>query len=207
MTDTQRELLVLQAIRLKGRATVDGIGTATRLDSDTITNQLKNLIGASLVVERSNGRLSLGPEGKTHLYELLDDERASLEPSDIELVYARFLPMNNEFKAVVTDWQQRAGQPNDHNDPTYDASVLTRLGAIDEVLHDLLGDIAVMVPRLSTFQHRFAHAIGRIRAGDTKWFVHPQHDSYHTLWFELHEELILLAGRSRDAEAAAGNAS
>jgi pyruvate,orthophosphate dikinase len=31
-------------------------------------------------------------------------------------------------------------------------------------------------------------------------------DSYHTVWFELHEDLIRLAGRTREAEATAGRA-
>jgi pyruvate,orthophosphate dikinase len=31
-------------------------------------------------------------------------------------------------------------------------------------------------------------------------------DSYHTVWFELHEDLIGLAGLSRADEAAAGRA-
>jgi pyruvate,orthophosphate dikinase len=32
----------------------------------------------------------------------------------------------------------------------------------------------------------------------------PLKDSYHTVWFEMHEELILLCGRNRADEAAAG---
>ncbi len=31
-------------------------------------------------------------------------------------------------------------------------------------------------------------------------------DSYHTVWFELHEELIALSGLTREDEAAAGRA-
>jgi pyruvate,orthophosphate dikinase len=31
-------------------------------------------------------------------------------------------------------------------------------------------------------------------------------DSYHSAWFELHEDLILLAGRNRADEVAAGRA-
>jgi hypothetical protein len=34
----------------------------------------------------------------------------------------------------------------------------------------------------------------------------PIIDSYHTVWFELHEELIQAAGRSREDEAKAGHA-
>ena len=32
----------------------------------------------------------------------------------------------------------------------------------------------------------------------------PVKDSYHTVWFELHEELIILSGRNRADEEAAG---
>jgi hypothetical protein len=31
-------------------------------------------------------------------------------------------------------------------------------------------------------------------------------DSYHTVWFELHEELILATGLTREDEAKAGHA-
>jgi hypothetical protein len=32
-------------------------------------------------------------------------------------------------------------------------------------------------------------------------------DSYHTVWFELHEELIAARGLSREEEAKAGHAT
>jgi hypothetical protein len=38
------------------------------------------------------------------------------------------------------------------------------------------------------------------------WLSRPLIDSYHTVWFELHEELILAAGLTREAEAESGNA-
>jgi pyruvate,orthophosphate dikinase len=31
-------------------------------------------------------------------------------------------------------------------------------------------------------------------------------DSYHGVWFELHEDLIQLSGRTREEESAAGRA-
>ena len=42
--------------------------------------------------------------------------------------------------------------------------------------------------------------------GDLDLLTKPIIDSYHTIWFELHEELIALAGRTREAEVAAGRA-
>jgi VIT1/CCC1 family predicted Fe2+/Mn2+ transporter len=43
-------------------------------------------------------------------------------------------------------------------------------------------------------------------AGDSAWLLKPLIDSYHTVWFELHEDLIGLAGHTREAEAASGRA-
>ncbi len=45
-----------------------------------------------------------------------------------------------------------------------------------------------------------------VNAGDHRYVASPRVDSYHSVWFELHEELILLAGRSRAEEVAAGRA-
>jgi pyruvate,orthophosphate dikinase len=44
------------------------------------------------------------------------------------------------------------------------------------------------------------------RGGDNRFVASPRVDSYHGIWFELHEDLILLAGRNRADEVAAGRA-
>ena len=46
----------------------------------------------------------------------------------------------------------------------------------------------------------------RVGAGQHEYIARPLIDSYHTVWFELHEELIEAAGLSRADEAAAGRA-
>ena len=43
-------------------------------------------------------------------------------------------------------------------------------------------------------------------AGNGRYVASPRVDSYHGAWFELHEDLILLAGRTRADEVAAGRA-
>jgi hypothetical protein len=45
-------------------------------------------------------------------------------------------------------------------------------------------------------------ALDNIRAGQTMWLARPLIDSYHTVWFELHEELILATGRTRETDDA-----
>ena len=46
----------------------------------------------------------------------------------------------------------------------------------------------------------------RPAAGDQRYVASPRVDSYHGIWFELHEDLIQLAGRTREDEIAAGRA-
>ena len=42
-------------------------------------------------------------------------------------------------------------------------------------------------------------------AGDVSMLASPLKDSFHTVWFEYHEELIHLSGRNRADEEAAGS--
>jgi hypothetical protein len=49
-------------------------------------------------------------------------------------------------------------------------------------------------------------ALDKVKAGDTAWLTRPIIDSYHTVWFELHEEFIGAAGLTRAAEAKSGHA-
>jgi len=63
-----------------------------------------------------------------------------------------------------------------------------------------------LAPRLAPYPERFGSALARVRAGEHTWLARPMIDSYHTVWFELHEDLIGLAGLTRAGEAAAGRA-
>ena len=53
---------------------------------------------------------------------------------------------------------------------------------------------------------RLGRALDATRAGDQRFVASPRADSYHGVWFELHEDLIRLADRTREAEAEAGRA-
>jgi hypothetical protein len=63
--------------------------------------------------------------------------------------------------------------------------------------------LAQVSPRLEAYRERLARAAARIGAGDRSYVAKIMADSYHTVWFELHEELISLAGLTREALARA----
>jgi pyruvate,orthophosphate dikinase len=95
---------------------------------------------------------------------------------------------------------------NDHSDVAYDAHVLARLAALHADARDWLVGCVAALPRLASYLHRLDHAARLAGEGDGRYVASPRVDSYHGVWFELHEDLILLAGRTRADEVAAGRA-
>jgi pyruvate,orthophosphate dikinase len=69
-----------------------------------------------------------------------------------------------------------------------------------------LGQIEPDCPRLRAYRLRLDRALERAGGGDQRYLASPRVDSYHGIWFELHEDLIQLAGRNRADEVAASRA-
>jgi DNA-binding MarR family transcriptional regulator len=204
MTDRIR---LLQALRLKGRVTAEDVAPAAGLNPDAATSVLADLAAAGLV-ESVRDRRKLTADGRAELDALLAEERKGVDQAAITAAYHEFDEHNRAFKELVTRWQLRDDTtPNDHTDPAYDAVVIAELAALHARFRPVLDRFVALAPRLGHYPQRFAAALERIEAGEHSWFARPLVDSYHTVWFELHEDLIGLAGLSRTAEAAAGRAS
>ena len=92
---------------------------------------------------------------------------------------------------------------NDHGDAVWDAAVVDRLGGADDVVGPICQDLASLLERFDGYRGRFSAALARVRAGDGEWFARPMIDSYHTVWFELHENLLATLGIERAKEHAA----
>ncbi|MEA2653552.1 MAG: hypothetical protein QOI37_779, partial [Chloroflexota bacterium] len=84
--------------------------------------------------------------------------------------------------------------------------VLERLGALHTDATAWLTPHESALPRLGTYRVRLGRAVEAALAGDGRFVASPRVDSYHGIWFELHEDLIQLAGRTRADEVAAGRA-
>jgi hypothetical protein len=199
------ELAVLQVLRLKGRATAAEVAAATGVPGAGIAAFMHGLVASGSAREVREAYMLL-PPARERLAALLDQERTAVDGDAVASVYDDFAAVNGDFKQLATDWQLRDGEPNDHSDGAYDAGVLARLPGIHERVMPVVDRAAGAVPRLATYGARLQGAIDRVQAGDRAWLLKPLIDSYHTVWFELHEELIGLSGRSREAEAAAGRA-
>lgn len=204
--DPVLELSLLQLLRLKGRGKPVDLATSLGLAEETCTELLDAAADAGHCLAAGAG-VRLTPEGRAHLKELADAERANVDLARLGGLYEEFCTHNTSFKAIITSWQMRdADVVNDHSDAAYDAEVLAGLRSLHEAFVDVLAGIVDTAPRLAHYPSRFATAIEHVVAGDHTYVARPIMDSYHTVWFELHEELICLLGLTREAEAAAGRA-
>jgi pyruvate,orthophosphate dikinase len=86
---------------------------------------------------------------------------------------------------------------NDHTDAGYDQAVLKRLADVHQRATPLLNRLTKLAPRLGGYADRLARAAARVAAGELSYVAKIIADSYHTVWFELHEDLLALAGLSR----------
>ena len=150
-----------------------------------------------------NGRYRITPEGRELLNDMVEQQRAALDTARLEELYESFDQYNSTLKQIVTDWQLR---PNDHSDAAYDAAITERLGVLHRNFTTWLGELERVAPGMERYAGRFQAAVEAVESGDHSFVAKPITDSYHTVWFELHEELIALTGRNRAAEAAAGRA-
>lgn len=85
---------------------------------------------------------------------------------------------------------------NDHTDRAYDEGVLARLAAVDAEVQPICRNLAARLSRFGQYGPRLAFALDRAQQGDVG-FVADGLDSYHSVWFQLHEDLLVTLGINR----------
>ncbi|NKY84536.1 hypothetical protein HGA07_02715 [Nocardia veterana] len=206
MTRAVGDLELLRVIGVKGRVRADVVAAGLGGDPAEVSARCADLVSEGLCADTPAG-VRLTPAGRDRLAQLLIAERAEVDSAAVAAAYEEFCVVNAELKDIVTAWQMKdPGTPNDHGDADYDGRVLERLTDLHRRVRPLVERFGTLAPRLSRYRDRLDLAIERIEGGDHAWVARPIMDSYHTVWFELHEDLIGLCGLSRAEEAAAGRA-
>jgi hypothetical protein len=158
------------------------------------------LVAAGVAMARG-ANLALAPAGREAHAAWARLAPGSEEEALARNAYERFLTMNVEFLRLCTDWQLKPGnEPNDHSDAAYDFKVLERLDRLDERAGQLLESLGKTVGRFSSYRSRLTDALDKI-SDDRAWFASPRCDSYHTVWMQLHEDLLTAVGVDRADEA------
>lgn len=206
-TTSDPRTLVLHGLRLKGFADAAAVAEAAGVAESDTKVHLDALVAEELATYR-DGRLSgftLTPAGRTaHTALVAAELDASGQRDAIRAAYDRFLEINQDLLGICTAWQLREvdGESviNDHSDPAHDAAVIERLTELDAKVQPICADLGIALDRFAAYGPRLAFALAKVRAGDHDWFTKPMIASYHTVWFELHEDLLATLGIERSSE-------
>lgn len=195
MTTTETlDSLVLHVLRLKGRSGQQGIAAATGTEDTAVLAVLDRSAGDGLVLLRS-GRISgwsLTPDGRTRADEVLEAEKATTDLSRVAALYdGVFLGLNTRFKQMLADWQLTGAETG---------TVPTGLPELHGAAIDLVARLAESLSRLAWYADRFTAAYDRALGGDRNALARPMTDSYHDVWMELHQDLLLVLDRERDED-------
>jgi len=208
-TPSDTRTLVLHGLRLKGFAAASAVAEAVGVTEAEAKPMLDQLVADGLATYR-DGRISgftLKPAGRTEHAALLSAELDAAGARDaLQDAYARFLGLNTDLLTICTAWQVRdvAAQsvPNDHTDEAYDAGIIDQLTDLHRKVEPICDELGAILDRFGGYGPRLSFALVQVRGGDHDLFTKPMVPSYHTVWFELHEDLLVTLGIERGAEGA-----
>jgi hypothetical protein len=212
MNPSTDELLALHGLRLKGLAPLETLARYLDRPVDVVERRLALAADDGHARYRDGARpgWTLTGEGQKEGERLLAEELDATDGlrATVTDVHRRFRPLNAELLQVCTDWQVvdvELGILNDHTDPARDAAVIKRLADVDSKIQPLCSRLADALDRFGHYGPRLGAALQRVLAGDHDWFAKPTIDSYHTVWFELHEDLLATLGLDRVTERTSNN--
>ncbi len=192
------EALVLHVLRVRGFVTPQGFVASIGAHPAAL---LDEMVAAGYVnhIEKRD-MYNLSPAGRERHEALLNTYAVESVRSGLAPQYERFLDLNDQFKQLCTDWQIRGDAPNEHDDPDYDAECVARLGVLNVASRDVIDAMAACVPRIERYNARLDRAAECVETGDTRRFTGVMCESFHDVWMELHEDLIVMQGIERAAE-------
>jgi hypothetical protein len=194
--------LVMHGLAIKKHATPEAVAGILGLEVETVRVTLAELVEGKRVVE-AQGKYLLAPAARMALdsdYSRLYEEARG--NSSFREGYNEFERLNAALKQLITEWQtiEVRGHriPNDHSDKEHDDKIIDRLGELHERAELSLEKLARVLPRFSIYRDKLAAAVEKAEDGEIAWVSDAKIESYHTLWFELHEDLLRLMRRERE---------
>ena len=145
----------------------------------------------------------LTPEGRAECHRLVRDEAEPHEGA-LRRSYQGFLAVNQRLIDACTAWQLRT--PTARRCPTTTPTPPTTRRCWPSWTWSTAWPARCATSSAppssgsAGYGPRLAAARARVQAGETDWLTRPTIDSYHTVWFELHENLLMTLGIERGQE-------
>jgi hypothetical protein len=192
---------LLHGLAIKKHATAGEIAPLVGMPDAEVAALLQRAVKSGRAIE-VQGKYTLSPLAQIALAGDYSRRFAELRGNRVfATAYESFERINVELKTLITRWQtvETAGArvANDHSNRDYDTQILDRLGQLHERAEVSLARLESVLPRFSYYRTRLLEALERAEAGKIEWVSSPKIESYHTLWFELHEDLLRLLGKRR----------
>ena len=184
----ERAFSVLNALFLKKMAPPGALADISGLPLDEVRSMVSDFVERDWVLDMEDDLL-IQPEGMAEVQGYYRETYSEFAQRDeMAQWHARFEPINKQFIKLVTDWQQTEGDPK----------VQDRVIATVERLLKLIGEVAQLVPRYESYVRRFERAVTTVDQGNTDFVCDPTLDSLHTIWFEFHEDFLMVQGKERE---------
>lgn len=194
--------LVLHATAIKRHAPVSAIAHLAGVSEASAKAVLDQAVAGGRVVEARHA-YALTPLAGVALTARYSRHFGGLRADEAFVAaYEGFERINRTLKQIITDWQTLdvggAKVANDHSNKAHDEAVIDRLGGLHEQAEGILDRLSAKLPRLQYYADKLLSALEAAEDGDHEWVSDIRRDSYHTVWFELHEELLRIMGRERE---------
>ena len=205
----------LHGLRLKPFASGDDLAEIYGVDGSDFIAVLDHLAESRWAKYRTAAPCGwiITPAGMAHLDTLV---RAELESSGFKFeigdCYQQFIPLNSSLLELCVRWQ--AGNDRDPlgiggtDSITSSTQVLIgELGLLNERAQPLCVELGLLLSRYAHYANRLSYAFNQVVDGAHEWFTGATIASYHTVWFELHTDLLATLGLDRATETAKANSS
>jgi hypothetical protein len=196
------DLPVLHALRCTGHTVPERVAEVTGLPVAEAESRLIDLAVAGLA-DRTPG--PFGGWGLTGAGRAEDDRLTAAELAAsgarpvVERAYRDFMVLNPELLDLCTAWQLRPGSgaaAGERGDPVHEARVLARFADLHRRTEPVLAELSGALLRFGRYGDRLGRALARARSGATEYLTDGM-DSYHSVWFQLHEDLLVTLGMPR----------
>lgn len=179
------ERAVLHVLAMEGIADTETVVAETGLEESVVAETLAELEADGLVEEE--GFWYLTDAGERRLNELCRERFDPAEREQLGEALDRFEALDDRLKELASDWQ------DDH-----DEALVADLDALHEDVEALFADLDEDVAEVyRPYLADLAAARDALADGEEAYFTSTEVDSYHEVWFDLHDDLLrtLDAGR------------
>jgi hypothetical protein len=192
---------VLHGVAVKKYATVAEIASVTGVDPDQVRYLVETATASGRLLVNGDKYL-LTPLAQVAVRFDYSRQFDTIRSGNAFLTaFDRFETINTNLKSLITRWQtidtRGARVANDHSDREYDMEIISNLGEINDEVASLLGTFESALQRFTYYRVNLDAALEKAEAGDLEWVSSARVLSYHTLWFELHEDLLRILDKRR----------